>query len=470
MQIEHFTTYDTIAAIASPPGGGARGIVRVAGPHVAAALAACFHAADGRPLADLRLPTCIAGRIELDELGGRQLPCDLYFWPTERSYCRSPMAEIHTLGSPPLLAAVLRTVCAAGARAAVPGEFTLRAFLGGRLDLAQAEAVLGVIDADGQREFDLALSQLSGGLSRPLARLRDELLEMLAHLEAGLDFVEEDIDFISAAELDAGLAAALEQIEALMARMESRTEASQTIKVVLRGRANAGKSSLFNALASRYQSPGASAAAAALVSPQPGTTRDYLTARLTLGGVECELIDTAGLAESETLAGPDRSAQSMTQEQIGAADVEVHCIDATQPPVETGDAKPRGRRLIALTKCDLPQQIAPGESTEPNATIKTSAATGEGLAELVDAIRRAACDSENQDGAVVAATAQRCRSSLAAATASLHEARRLTATGGAEELLAAEIRASLNDLGQVTGAVYTDDILDRVFSRFCIGK
>ena len=476
---------DTIAAIATAPGGSLRSVVRIAGPQVVATLASCFLADDGRPLTQYGVPTSISGHIALSDFGGRPIACDLYLWPTARSYCRSPMAEIHTLGSPPLLAAVLRTLCGGGVRVAEPGEFTLRAFLGGRIDLAQAEAVLGVIDAQGQEDFQVALRQLSGGISQPLSRLRETLLEMLAHLEAGLDFVEEDIDFISASELDAGLAEALGQVEAMAAQMTSRTEAVSVPRVVLRGLPNAGKSSLFNALVERFGMRTTSAVQASLVSPEPGTTRDYLTSRLMLEGMECELIDTAGLNESGLLASHDRAAQGMSRQQIALADVAIHCLDASRPNEPTTQqesldqgvrsCQPAPRVLIVLTKCDLPQQMDPNIAGGPNIAgvgvpIETSATTGVGLASLAGAIRTMLGDSGKDEAAVVAATAERCRESLTLAAASLREAQRLASVGGVEELLAAEVRAALIAIGNVTGAVYTDDILDRVFSRFCIGK
>jgi len=468
----------TIAAIASAPGGAARGIVRIAGQGTATVIAGCFKADDGLPLAELQNPAHIAGQIVLSDLGARALPCDLYFWPTERSYCRTPMAELHTLGSPPLLAAVLRAVCAGGARVAEPGEFTLRAFLGGRIDLAQAEAVLGVIDAQGQQDFQVALSQLSGGLSHPLARLRNDLLDTLAHLEAGLDFVEEDIDFISAAEVQASLAAALAQVEDLAAQMNTRTEASQAVKVVLRGLPNAGKSSLFNALAARFGLSSSTLHSSALVSPQPGTTRDYLSARVIFDGIECELIDTAGL-DDRGLEGADGEAQTRARQQIARADVEIICLDGSRPSIAARAGQWPSQRslaqgatipIIALTKGDLPRQIDTGSLPETILAIDTSATTGAGMSELAAAIQHAVGDADKREAALVPATIQRCHESLATAAACLREAQALASRGGVEELLAAEIRAALHALGSVTGAIYTDDILDRVFSRFCIGK
>jgi tRNA modification GTPase len=227
---------DTIAAIASPPGGAARGILRISGPQAIECVSQFFYADDAKKLPlDGRccmvkamesanppsaihhppFPHAIAGSLCVPELHS-PLPCDVYVWsdafgrkhlatsdaggtpaPQVRSYTGQPVVEIHTLGSPPLLQVLLRTLCAAGARLAGPGEFTLRAFLAGRLDLTQAEAVLGVIDANDSRELNTALGQLAGGLARPLHRVRDALLDLLAHVEAGFDFADEELPFIT---------------------------------------------------------------------------------------------------------------------------------------------------------------------------------------------------------------------------------------------------------------------------------
>src|SRR3954454_5157463 len=190
-----FDLDDTIAAIATASGGGLRGIVRISGPK-SVEIAAGFMGAE---LSE-SLPTCRRATMHLPrELG--LVPMTLYLWPTTSSYTRQPSAELHLPGSPPILEAGLEAVCQAGARLARPGEFTLRSFLAGRLDLTQAEAVLGVIDADSRQELESALAQLAGGVARPLRALREQLLDLLAQLEAGLDFVDEDIEFIAAAEL-----------------------------------------------------------------------------------------------------------------------------------------------------------------------------------------------------------------------------------------------------------------------------
>jgi tRNA modification GTPase len=187
---------DTIAAIASASGGAARGIVRLSGPNALKRLRAVFRSSDKEEVREPRRAQVIRGRLDLTGINA-PMPCDLYLWPKGRSYTGQMSAEFHTIGSPPLLDALLNSLCTDGARIAEPGEFTLRAFLSGRIDLTQAEAVLGIIEAADPRELQVATAQLAGGLAGPLHRLRDVLLELLAHLEAGFDFADEDLPFIT---------------------------------------------------------------------------------------------------------------------------------------------------------------------------------------------------------------------------------------------------------------------------------
>ncbi|MGH7136165.1 MAG: tRNA modification GTPase [Pirellulales bacterium] len=450
-----FDAEDTIAALASPPGGAARAIVRVSGPDTVAIAERCFLAHDRRPLGSQRRPTALEGDIRLQALPA-PLPAVLYLWPSTRSYTRQPTAEFHTLGSPPLAEALVFELCRLGARLARPGEFTLRAFLAGRIDLTQAEAVLGVIDARGAAELQVALTQLAGGLAVPLARLRGSLLDVLAHLEAGLDFVDEEIEFISRDEIDRQLATAQAEVESLVAQMHTRGETNATVRAVLVGAPNAGKSSLYNALTGQR----------ALVSDMAGTTRDYLSARLDLDGVTCELVDTAGTADSPS-HGIDGAAQQAARHQQRQAQIELLCLDATESlthdEVELHCRRPGGQRIVVFTKCDLPRRApAVGDAVE------TSSHTGAGLNILRERLRDAATSSDLQSG-VVSATAARCGESLRQAALSLTEARKLAQASG-EELVAAELRGALRYLGEVAGEVHTDDILDRIFSRFCIGK
>ena len=442
---------DTIAAIASAPGGALRGIVRLSGPQVVQVVRLVFAPDQPQALAAISAPSLVRGQLTLP----RDLPscpATLYLWPTERSYTRQPSAELHLPGSPPLLEAALEAVCQAGARLARPGEFTLRAFLAGRLDLTQSEAVLGVIDARGQAELETSLAQLAGGLARPLHDLRQRLLDLLAHLEAGLDFVDEDIEFITAQELTRELAAAAGQVQAIADQLQKRGEAGRLPRVVLVGRPNAGKSSLFNALTGGEP---------AIVSPIAGTTRDYIACRVQLAGSECLLIDTAG--ETAHPEGPiAAAAQAAMREQIEQADLKLMCVDSANPAADEDVRQAGGRpELLVWTKCDL--------AAAREAGIATSSRSGQGIAELRRAIARALSMAPVESTAVTG-TAERCRDSLRLAAESLDRAAGTAKANLGEELVAAEVRTALDALGQVVGAVYTEDVLDRVFSRFCIGK
>lgn len=447
---------DTIAAVASAPGGSNRGIVRVSGPEAIGVVANCFRASNGLELAGVRLPQRIEG---LCSIGGplNDVPCDAYLWPTERSYTRQPTAELHTMGSPPILEAIVQTLCIAGARLAQPGEFTMRAFLAGRLDLTQAEAVLGVIDATSQHDLDVALSQLAGGLAAPLHELRERLLNMLAHLEAGLDFVEEDIEFIGRETLLHGIDEAASVIDSVQQQLQSRAAADDAPCVVLVGSPNVGKSSLLNALV---------AETAAIVSRVSGTTRDFVARRMTLGDLDVVLIDTAGVEQISDVAGIPAKAQAMTRSKQQQAALLLFCIDATRPLNEWEASQlrtaPGEARLVVLTKADVGRY----SHTQSDA-INTSSVSGMGLPKLRQAIYdRITDDSRN----AVASTALRCHESVRLAGTSLAQARRAARDSLGEELVAAELRGVLEQLGLVVGAVYTDDILDRIFSRFCIGK
>lgn len=458
-------------------------MVRLSGPSVVDCLSRCFASTDRCLLDAIRRPQVIAGSLRLsvsDRHAAQTIPCELLLWPGQRSYTRQPSAELHTLGSPPLLEMVLDELCAHGARMAEPGEFTLRAFLAGRIDLTRAEAVLGVIDAASPRQLHSALEQMAGGLSRPLLQLREQLLHLLAELEAGLDFVDEDIEFITREQMLEQLAAAKTVVDAAGSQMASRGDQSAAARVVILGLPNAGKSSLFNALV--RVAGGSQAAAHAIVSPQSGTTRDYVTATLTIGEVACELIDTAGddgHAQAGTIA---RAAQSASRQQQQRADIRMLCVDASHFACDSSadygfDA---GRAdLVVITKADVAcstGRLRNLQAARQSGALPCSSQTGEGLAEVAAAIRElvlgstASAMTPATGTTAVAATAARCGTSLRATSESLSHTRKLAEQNDGTELIAAELRIALAELGKVVGAVYTDDILDRIFGQFCIGK
>jgi tRNA modification GTPase len=440
-------TQDTIAALATPAGPGARAVVRVSGPVAAAVVSAVFSPAlppDGltRSLVD--------GEIRLPGVHSA-LPATLYFWPAPSTYTGQNLAEIHTLSSPPLVERLVTAVLGAGARAARPGEFTLRAFLAGKLDLTRAEAVLGVVEAGDRDELKQALVQLAGGVTRPLQALRDDLLNLLADVEAALDFADEDLKFVGEDEQLKRIARALAQVTLLGRQVDARSLAGRPFRVVLAGRPNVGKSSLFNALVGRD---------AALVSPQPGTTRDYLVKKLDLGTASVELVDTAGRRESDDAI--EAQADSLGREQAGRADLVLLCVatDTTTSPNERVLLQQdRPPVLGVATKCDAG---APGAGLLP-----TSAVSGLGLPELRTALaERVAVRAEPS----LAPSLSRCRHHVDACLAGLRRAHALVLEQMPPELLALELRGAIDQLGEMVGAVYTDDLLDRIFSRFCVGK
>lgn len=451
------TLDDTIAAIASAHGGAARGIVRLSGPAAVQCALKVFRS-DSDSNVDYGARSVVhEGRV-LPQGWHTPAPATLLVWPEGRSYTGQAAAELHTFGSPPLLEALLQSLCRSGARLAEPGEFTMRAFLAGRLDLAQAEAVLGVIEAKRPEQLDAALSQLAGGLSGPLGALRENLLELLARIEAGFEFVEEDIEVLSPGELADCLAQAAAELGRLQKQMEQRTESADPT-VVLVGLPNTGKSTLFNALTGGK----------ALVDAQPGTTRDYLIANIDLGGLRCRLVDTAGRMPETVLEPLAEAADRLAARESGAASATVLCLDVTSPlrPWERQqlDRRPCSKRLIVLTKCDLPRRTDyRGEA------IETSAHLGRGLEALRTALREAIGSVQATASDMVATTAVRCRESIDLAATAVRRAEDIALQQGGEELLAAELRLALDELGKVVGAVYTDDVLDRIFSRFCIGK
>lgn len=463
---------DTIAALASAPGSAARGIVRLSGPRVLNVLREWF-VSQADPFRR-RTAWATPGEIRVTGLG-RPVPVDLLLWPTGRSYTGQPLAELHAPGSPPLLEAILADIHSRGVRPAQPGEFTLRAFLAGRIDLMQAEAVLGVIEAHDAGELRQALVQLDGGVSSHVVCLRGDLLDLLADLEAGLDFADEDLEFVSQATIVGRVGLARDATGELIRRAETRLRSVVRPRVVLAGLPNAGKSSLFNALAGHE---------AAIVSAEQGTTRDYLAAEMTIGSLTFTLIDTAGHeSAADPIAG---AAQQHSAEQRSGADLVLWCVAPDAPQPATVDSPPE-RTLLVHTKSDLREQVAettdktsplPSALFSPSPSLPLSSSPGisvsvqtrAGLPHLTAAIATRLTAAPTGDGALLGTTAARCRDSLHGAADALDRALAIARRASDAELLAIELREALDELGKIVGAVYTDDILDRIFSKFCIGK
>jgi len=478
---------DTIVAVASARAVAERGIVRLSGPAVLDLVARCFEPDPPGPWPPQRARR-LRGRLHLADAGRppATLGVDLWVWPTCQTYTGQPSAEFHLPGLPYLMEQAVQQCLRLGARIAAPGEFTLRAFLAGRLDLLQAQAVLRLIEAQDPNQLQLALTQLAGGLSTPLQRLREQLIAVLAHLEAGLDFVDEDIEFISRSQLLLDLTGVCQQVSAMVEQLRQRREIGRLPRVVLVGPPNAGKSSLFNALLRQDL---------AIVSPLPGTTRDYLSGRLRLGDQDIELIDTAGLDQQlqhlalAAATDPDQPSAGqdldrMSQEQAWAllptADVVVLCWDATQSDrwIEYWlSLLPKLPALLVLGKADLASPATAANRSGlvtriagrlPMAWVSTQ--TGQGMAELRCALpatlNRVAAPGESESQLLSA----RSLEDLEQIEVALREAIAIADSGGGEELVAAELHRAIERLGRLVGTIYTDDILDSIFSRFCIGK
>lgn len=445
----------TIVAISSAPGIAARSIVRLSGND---AVRLAFAICTGKSETTQSTPHIAHRQIVLQ--GERSIAADLWIWPTKRSYTRQPQVEIHLPDSRPIADLIVAQLCRQGARLAQPGEFTMRAFLAGRLDLVQAEAVLGVIDANGEQRFQAALKQLSGGLSNPLEAARNDLVELLALLEAGLDFAEEDIEFITSDQLLARVTAIHQNLSALREQIQSRTFGQAVPKVVLLGLPNAGKSSLFNALCGSND---------AIISSVAGTTRDFVSKRIQWSGIELELIDTAGheSVDDADLLGKFMEAQTRFATQD--CDLGLLCVDASTGMNDSLALLSRrfeaDRLLIIATKAD--RSDAPWPTF---AALTTSAKTMAGVEILQISILEKLGELEVSTADLVPATAVRCLGALEKTLEALSSAQQSISGNHSEELIASEIRFAISQLAEVVGAVYTDDLLDVIFSRFCIGK
>lgn len=425
---------DTIVALSSAPGPGARAIVRLSGPGARGVVTAVFDG--GLPAAR----TFASGCVKLSGVPAL-LPAEFYFFRGPHTYTGQDLAEIHTVSSPPLIDRLIADLLAAGARAAQPGEFTMRAFLSGKKDLPQVEAVLAVIEATDETDLQAALAQLAGGVSQPLAKLRDDLLNLLADVEAALDFVDEDIEFVSNADTIWRIGSGLAHLLNLKRQLDDRSVSRRPMRIALVGEPNAGKSRLFNALIG---------ADAALVSAEAGTTRDYLAHALHLGGHAVELIDTAGWqAATDSI---EEQAQSLGRGQTDAADLVLVCVpvDAEPPSI-----LPRGTLL--RTKSDL----------GPTTGLAASAVAPDGLIALLEFLTSSAAAFARP---ALAPSQSRCRHHIDAALADLRTAHNHAVFGDPPELLALALRQALDQIGAMAGSVYTNDLLDRIFSRFCIGK
>lgn len=446
---------DTIAALATPPGRSALAVIRLSGRdafEIAARVAPSFTATPGRTA---QLASFLDG-------GGTPIDRGIYTaFPSPHSYTGEDLVEFSCHGGLVVPVRLLSALFAAGARAALPGEFTRRAVLNGRMDLLQAEAVGDLIDATAVAQARSALRQLDGGLSRRLAELRDALLDTESLLSYEIDFPEEDDGPVGPERLVERMTALQAQIERLLATAPAGERLRAGALVVLAGPPNVGKSSLFNALLGTDR---------AIVTEQPGTTRDAIEAHTEFLGWPVRLADTAGLRESTDEA--ERLGVGFSRRYVEAADVVVVC-EATGGEEGKREGvlehwKPSGTVIVVRTKADLVRSQAPGSPASP---IATSAVTGEGLDMLKAAVVRAAFDGQASLADLESAlTRERHRIALTRAQDALRAAMPQVFPHGDPVLAAHHLRDAARALEELIGAVDIEEVLDRVFGSFCVGK
>ena len=441
---------DTIVAISTPPGRAGLGIVRLSGAQARAIAAQFLTPAEWRPwqahLAQL-----------LDAQGHAIDQVVVTYFAAPRSYTAEDLVEIACHGSPIVLRHAVQRALDGGARLAEPGEFTLRAFLNGRIDLPQAEAVRDLIDATTLYQARIAAQQVDGSVSRRLAPLKEPLVELIALLEAGIDFAEDDVSVAPAEEILRRLGPILQGTRQLAGSFQYGGLVRQGLTLAIVGRPNVGKSSLFNRLLEQDR---------AIVTEIPGTTRDLVSETASIGGIPVKLCDTAGIRETrervESL-GIERSYQAMAD-----ADLTLVVVDLAQPFTEEDErliARAGGRALVVGNKSDL----ARGAGHRP-ALVCVSALTGEGIAGLRDAILEAVAPKgvfEQETGFI---TSLRHEQLLRESVAYLEKASDAVRSSTPHEMLLLDLYGALRPIDAITGATTADDILNRIFSTFCIGK
>ncbi len=445
---------DTIVAISTPPGRGGIGIVRLSGP-AARSIAG--------PLLKLRHPLAPAQArfAEIIDTTGETLDeAVVTYFEAPHSYTSEDIVEIAAHGSPVLLDHLLRQCLAAGARLAEPGEFTQRAFISGRLDLTQAEAVHDLIEATTLHQTRIAARQLGGSLSRQITPIKQQLIALIASLEGGIDFAEDDIDTLAASEITAQIQAIQAPLTALEQTFSYGRIVRDGFTLAIVGRPNVGKSSLFNRLVQQDR---------AIVTATPGTTRDLVTERVSLEGIPVELIDTAGLRDSIDEAESLGIAKS--REAMAEADVVLLVLDATVPLHKEDEATIAALAartfLIVINKND----IAPPALLQRRggAALQTSALTGAGVPELRRAIL-SLLTIEPLGAETALLTNLRQQQSVSAALSSLVQAQQAVVTTIPHEMILLDLYDALHALDALTGNTTSDDILNLIFSKFCIGK
>jgi len=463
--MKRFSLDDTIAAIATPLGEGGIGIVKISGPEACAILGQLF-----APASRARRAASTTGLIPrrltfgeiIDPRTGVVVDQVLaVHMPAPHSYTRQDVVEIQAHGGIVPLRQILQLTLMAGARPAEPGEMTLRAFLNGRLDLAQAEAVLDVVQARTEAALRVATEQLEGKLSARVRTVRTQLVEVLAYLEASIDFVEDEIP-------PQEVLPPLQQVRAALEEIVSTADRGliyrQGIRAAIVGRPNVGKSSLLNRLLRGER---------AIVTPIPGTTRDTLEETINLEGVPLVLVDTAGI-RAEAGDEVERIGVARSRAALERADLALLVVDGSQPLSEADHniAALIGRKpaLLAVNKGDLPKVELPGSFMPSAARSSVSALTGEGVEALEEAILELVLGGQVSSTDTPLVSNPRHQAALERALDHLRAAQAGHQSGLSADLLAIDVREAVDGLGEITGETAGEDLLEAIFSSFCIGK
>lgn len=453
---------DTIAAISSPFGEGAVALLRVSGRD---ALAVADRVCAGVRVKPSNFPSRRQRLVTLSTADGRKLDDALLsVHRAPASYTGEDVVEVSCHGGMLVTRRVLEALLVAGARAAEPGEFTQRAFLNGRMDLTQAEAVMDLIRAQSDLALRAASEQLDGRLGRQIDGLRETLLSLVAHVEAYIDFPDEDIDPETGTALQVKLASARASVDGLLATAGQGRVLREGVRTVIYGEPNVGKSSLLNALLGRDR---------AIVSDTPGTTRDTIEESLNVCGLPLRLVDTAGLRESEDPL--ENAGMEHTRRTLARADLALHLFDGSLPPPAGGTPDPTPEiaavlDLVVLNKADL--GIHPGWNghAEDVRTVKISCRSGTGLSNLEKAIYRRVTEGQTAWSDAAVAINARHQACLQRAAGALAAAAKALAANASPEFVALDLRAALDAVGEVVGGTDTEEILGKIFSTFCIGK
>lgn len=439
---------ETIAAVATPAGRGGIGVIRVSGPAVPGMLAKLHPREVGARIATFTRIRDAAGNI-LDEVL-------LLYFPAPNSFTGEDVLEIQGHGGPVILDMILQHVLSLGARLARPGEFSERAFLNDKVDLAQAEAIADLIDAGSRDAARAAVRTLEGDFSREVHALADACLRLRMYIEAAIDFPEEEIDFLADSKLDESLSGLRKQLEELMRKTARGRILRDGINAVLVGEPNVGKSSLMNAIAGRES---------AIVTEIPGTTRDILREYVQLDGIPLHLIDTAGLRESPDVVEAEGIRRA--RKAISEADLIIHVCDI-RAPSSYEDFPPEIPRINVFNKADLVNAPATQRREEDGSvSIVLSAQTQDGIDHLISALREIAGDMPGEGDF---SARQRHLDALESFSTHLADAQHALQVDQAGELAAESLRQAHSALGGITGVVTADDLLGEIFSSFCIGK